>query len=92
MRSRETGPPVEVYGGSKPTSRGMAGSVRHDFSNASSSPSSQKSSSSRPEEDAFLLQLRSGFEDELSLTTEDHISELLREAVGQILYLESTPS
>ena len=42
------------------------------------------------EEDAFLLQLRAGFEGELSLTSEDHVSELLREAVGRIVYLEST--
>jgi hypothetical protein len=38
------------------------------------------------------LQLHDGFEGELSLTTEDHVLELLREAVGQVVYLESTPS
>jgi hypothetical protein len=38
------------------------------------------------------LQFHNGFEGELSLTTKDHVSELFREAVGQIIYLESTPS
>jgi hypothetical protein len=44
------------------------------------------------EEDAFLLQLCAGFEGELSLTTEDHVSDPLREADGRIVYLESSPS
>jgi hypothetical protein len=39
--------------------------------------------------DGFLFQLHNGFEGELPLTTEDHVSELLREAVGRILFLES---
>jgi len=38
------------------------------------------------------LQLHDGFEDELSLTTEDHVSELFREAVGQMVFLENPPS
>jgi hypothetical protein len=42
-----------------------------------------------PEDHTLLLQLHNGFEDELSPTTEDDVSELLREAAGQTVYLES---
>lgn len=43
----------------------------------------------RREDDSLLLKLHNGFEDELSPTTEDHVSDLLREAAGQTVYLES---
>ena len=43
----------------------------------------------RGEDDTFLLQLHNGFEDELSPTTADHVSELLREAAPAVVYIES---
>jgi hypothetical protein len=43
----------------------------------------------RPAEDAFLLQLHNGFEDELGPTDEDYVQDLLREAAGRTVYLES---
>jgi|SRR5215211_2131923 len=41
------------------------------------------------EDDTFLLKLHNGFEDELGPTTEDYVRDLLREAAGQVVYLES---
>ena len=43
----------------------------------------------RPEDHTFLVKLHNGFEDELSPTSEDYVSELLREAAGRTVYLES---
>jgi hypothetical protein len=43
----------------------------------------------RPEDDTLLIKLHNGFEDELSPTTEDYASELLREAAGRTVYIES---
>ena len=64
------------------------GSVRHDSPTPQPHLQAQRAHPTRPEEDAFLLQLHNAFEGELSLTTEDHVSELLREAAGRIGYLE----
>jgi hypothetical protein len=41
------------------------------------------------EDDTFLVKLHNGFEDELSPTTEDYASELLREAAPVTVYIES---
>jgi len=42
-----------------------------------------------PQKGIFLIKLHNGFEDELSETSEGYVSELLREAAGQVVYLES---
>jgi hypothetical protein len=41
------------------------------------------------EDDTFLVKLHNGFADELSPTTEDYASELLREAAPATVYIES---
>jgi hypothetical protein len=43
----------------------------------------------RPEDDTLLLKVHNGFEDELSPTSEDYASELLREAAPAVVYIES---
>ena len=74
------------------TRTGSRARPQHDAPTSHPHLQARRAHPTRPEEDAFLLQLHNGFEGELSLTTEDHVSELLREAVGQIVYLESTQS